>query len=386
MRDFPTHFGVYLDGCYDAPVQYWSDPAPITSPCTLHDSPVLSTSPATVSAKNWQTRPYLCDRLASVCEAALGGVVADITFPGGEERSVCRIVWVDGRTAIAAVRTDSGRARLEEQVLRHLHQQAAPVPKVLFANGVVLIQEALAGVSLAQGLASATPQQCREWLAAGLNSLVAIHHAASRANLDRAVPLLGADEAWIMRHIRQVSKTGDALMIPAPPLPKQALHDILLPMHPRFVKWDARPGNAMLNTNGEVAWFDWENCGARNRLDDLVWLLCDESVPFHATIEQALLEEYVPLFADGVPLAAAHRYACIAGALHCSARLSLILYKKADEPWWDQEEVLLYDYVGVTLLQAQRLCQRGAFLAQQEPLIAALAPWFMAVSQCLETL
>ncbi|HRJ51780.1 MAG TPA: phosphotransferase [Candidatus Thiothrix moscowensis] len=385
MSDFPTHFGVYLDGCYDAPVQYWSGALPAIS-----DAPEISPVSAVFSGfapiRNWRIRPYFCDSLASVCETALGGVIADITFPGGEERGACHVLWADGRTAIATVRTDSGRALLEERVMRHLYQQAAKVPNVLFYNGIVLIQEVLEGVGLARGLASATSQQCGEWLAEGFRSLVTIHHAASREGLDRAVPFLGTSEAWIMRHIRQVHKTGDALALPAPSLPKQALHDILLPMNPRFVKWDARPGNAMLSTTGQVSWFDWENCGARNRLDDLVWLLCDESVPFHAEIEQALLEEFVPLFADGASIAAAHRYVCIAGALHCSARLSLILHKKADGPWWDIEEILLYDYIGVTLTQAQRLCLRGAFLAQCEPLIASLVPWFLDLNQKLETL
>ena len=135
------------------------------------------------------------------------------------------------------------------------------------------------------------------------------------------------------------------------------------------------------------AWFDWEHCGARNRLDDLIWLLCDESVPFCTETEQALLAEYLPLFADGLPLEAAYRYAYVAGVLHCTARLGLILHKQqGEEGWWDRQEILDYDYIGVTLPQAQQLCARAADWARREPLVAGLAPWFAALAARIEAL
>ncbi|SDZ83063.1 MAG: aminoglycoside phosphotransferase family protein [Candidatus Thiothrix putei] len=382
MSDFPTHFGMYIAGHDETPVQYWSD---ATIP--LNGRPPTnqpSSSPARV--RSWQSRPYFCDTLARLCEDNLGGVVVQIEFLGGEERSACRVIWESGRVAIASFRTEHGCARLEAQVLHHLHPQAAPVPELFYFNGIVLVQESLQGDSLSHRLATADRPTCETLLSAALSSLVAIHQAAERAGLDQAVPLLGAEQYWIQRHIRQVHKMGEALKIPAPPLSTQDIHDILLPLKPRFVKWDARPGNAMVNTAGQVYWFDWENCGARNRLDDLVWLLCDESVPFCAETEQALLAEYLPQFADGASLEAAYRYACIAGVLHCAARLGLILYKKEGDEWWDMQEILAHDYIGVTLPQAQRLCYRAADWAQRESLVAALTPWFMQVAKHLETL
>lgn len=382
MSGFSTHFATYLTGHYDIPGQYWSGSSyPAIPPSTPDKQARIAPRP-----RVWQARPYFCDRLAGVCEENLGGVVTDICFPGGEERSACQISWEDGRTAIASFRTEPGRARLEEQVLRHLHQQAAPVPQVFHFNGIVLIQEALAGERLSKLLANTDTETCAGLLTSALDGLVNIHQAAERAGLDQSVPLLGAEEDWIMRHIRQIRKIADALGIPVPDLPKQDIHDILLPLKPRFIKWDARPGNAMVNTAGQVFWFDWENCGARNRLDDLVWLLCDESVPFDATTEQALLATYLPLFADGLSLEAAYRYACIAGVLHCTARLGLILHKKEGDSWWEMQEILDYDYIGVTLPLARRLCHRAADWAAREPLVAPLSPWFMEVAGHLETL
>lgn len=61
---------------------------------------------------------------------------------------------------------------------------------------------------------------------------------------------------------------GNHFNIPAPAIPAAQIFDLLTLLKPRFVKWDARPGNAMVNEEGQVHWFDWEHCCARNRLRD----------------------------------------------------------------------------------------------------------------------
>ena len=384
MDNLTTHFSDYLAGYRDIPCQLWS--GNIIPP--RHFPPVLTTSTApSTEPRQWQERPYFCDKLAALCEENLGGRVTHITFPGGSDRSACLVQWDDGRTAIASVRDEAGRARLEERVLLYLNPYAVPVPSVLFFNGIVLLQETLQGERLSTLLAQADRAARQRLLASALASLHRIHLAAEQAGLDSLVPLIGVEEAWIARHIRQLRRIGDVFDIPVPALDKPSLHDILLPFKPRFVKWDARPGNAMVDAAGQVAWFDWEHCGARNRLDDLIWLLCDESVPFCTETEQALLAEYLPLFADGLPLEAAYRYAYVAGVLHCTARLGLILHKQqGEEGWWDRQEILDYDYIGVTLPQAQQLCARAADWAMREPLLAGLAPWFAALAARIEAL
>lgn len=320
----------------------------------------------------------------------MGGNVAQITFPGGDDRGACRVIWSDGYTAIASYRTEEpSRAHFEERVLYHLNHFAAPVPKVLHFNGLLLIQEDLPGERLSALLADADMATRKTLLANALDSLAAIHQAAEQARLDRWVPVLGSEDDWLKRHIRQLPKTADALGIPLPDAPQQTLrsiHDLLIPLRPRFIKWDARPGNAIVNQQGLVSWFDWEHCGARNRLDDLVWLLCDESVPFCTDTEQALLAQYLPLFADGLSLETAYRYVYVAGVLHSTARLGLVLHKKNDGAWWDMQEILDHDYVGVSLIQARRLCMRAADWASREPLVAMLSPWFLDIAGSLERL
>ncbi|WP_028488312.1 hypothetical protein [Thiothrix lacustris] len=381
MSDLSTHFPDYLAGYRETPCPFWSGNS---APRPLQSSTI---TPPPTQPRQWQERPYFCDNLARLCEEHLGGRVSDITFPGGSDRSACLVRWEDGRTAIASFRGETGRARLEERVLHHLNQYAAPVPNVLFFNGIVMLQETLVGERLSTLLANADAPARHTVLASALSSLHQIHLAAAQAGIDQAVPVIGGEEDWIARHIRQLRKIGDAFEIPVPALDKASLQDILLPLKPRLVKWDARPGNAMVDAAGKVSWFDWEHCGARNRLDDLVWLLCDESVPFCSATEQALLTEFVPLFADGAPPEVAHRYAAVAGVLHCTARLGLILHKQqGEEGWWDRQEILDYDYIGVTLPQAQQLCARAADWASREPLVASLVPWFADVAGHIETL
>lgn len=312
--------------------------------------------------------------------------MVEVSFPGGVDRNVCRVLWADGRSAVACLRDEPGRARFEERVLQALWQQGAPVPQVLHFNGLLLVQEDLSGERLATLLARSDAATRQQWLGRALHSLHAIHQAGSRAGLDHCVPALGIEGSWLERHLRQLDKTADFFGIELPELPSQDILDVLLLLQPRFIKWDSRPGNAMCMADGRVAWFDWEHCGARNRLDDLVWLMCDEGVPFDAAVEQAVLAEYVPLFADGLSLEAAHRYTRIAGVLHSTARLGLILHKREDEGWWDAEEILAYDYIGVTLTQAQGLCQRAAAWAAREPLLAGLDDWFGTVGERLAML
>ncbi len=381
MPRISTHFSDYLAGYDNQPFSPWQP---------IHTSPTAALTPTkqppAENPRQWPSRPYFCESLARLCEESLGGRVNQIDFPGGDDRGACRVYWEDGRTVIASYRDEYGRGKLEERVLHHLQRQLAPTPKVLHYNGLLLLQEDLSGERLSTILATADTDHCHALLARALQSLSVIHHAAELEGLDQQVPVLGCEDTWIARHLRQVRKISKALELVVPEVSGQDLRDILFPLRPRFIKWDARPGNAIVRENGDICWFDWEHCGARNRLDDLVWLLCDENTPFSPDTDQALLAEHIPAFADGLPLEAAYRYAYIAGALHCAARLGLILYRKDGEDWWDAQEIIDFDYIGVSLPLAQRLCRRAADWAKREPLVAPLSDWFQTIGGRLESL
>jgi hypothetical protein len=132
-----------------------------------------------------------------------------------------------------------------------------------------------------------------------------------------------------------------------------------------------------------VAWFDWEHCGARNRLDDLAWLLGDEFTPDMPSVEETLLAEYLPVFGDDLSPEDARSYLSAFGGLHTCVRLELILENKDDGDWWDWDYCLERDKVGVTLDAAQRLCSRGARWAKWSALTHPMVPWFGEVAERL---
>ena len=173
------------------------------------------------------------------------------------------------------------------------------------------------------------------------------------------------------------------LRIAPPRLPVESLIDHLQVLRPQFIKWDARPGNAIARDDGEVAWIDWEHCGCRNRLDDMVWLLGDEYIPDWPDTEEKLIEAHLPAFANGLTASDARAYLFAFGTFHLCVRLDLIISKKKDEPWWDGDYCLDRDKVGVTLQSALGTCQRAARWAGNVPLTEPMVPWFKDVSDWL---
>lgn len=165
-------------------------------------------------------------------------------------------------------------------------------------------------------------------------------------------------------------------------------------MSRRVAPIGARPGNALLvdrgageagATNGGVSWIDWEHCGARDALDDLAWLLCDEYLPDDAQLEQDLFERFLPGFArlsERQPEEASD-YLSRFGTLHSCMRLLLVIELKGECGWWDPEYCERTDRFGVTAEGAHRLCTRGARWSRRLPDGERMARFFMDVEDRL---
>ena len=317
----------------------------------------------------------------------LGSAVVGITYPGGKSRDAVALELADGREVIAAVRSGNYRAGLEQRVLDNLATRGAPVPGVLgFDGDTLLLQEKLAGQRLSQAMHINSPDSVEALLDAALDGLAKCQHAGSDAGLDEALPALGAGQAWINGLIRRPLVIGGYLQ-ERPPRPRvDALRKLLKVKQARFIKWDARPGNAMVTKDRGVAWFDWEHSGTRCRLDDVAWLLCDEFTPDDPEIEARLLERHLSDFADRISLDAAGHYLMAYGVFHSVVRLGLILSLKKDEAWWDFDYCVQGDKVGVTLACAKRVAQRAARWADFDADTRPLVPWFERIVSKLETL
>ncbi len=311
----------------------------------------------------------------TACQTLLGVTATGVDMPGGARDSV-RVLFAD-RSVIVTRRKSAQRARLEVSALYALRARGVPVPEVIAFDGVWLIQEDLGRRRLSQALREAGPAEAETWLDAALASLAEAQMAGMDAGLDRIVVTIGGKDDWVRRLLDMPARLGRLLDLAPPPLDEDAYVDFLRVRRSGFVKWDARPGNAMALDDGTVAWFDWEHCGRRNRLDDFGWLMADEYAPDLGDGEDRLIERRLPAFIDDRDdLDEARTYLTVFATIHSCVRLALILTSKKDKPWRDAKLTLAGDKVGVTRQQCEKGLVRAARWAATTPLTENLAPWF----------
>ncbi|MBT5570177.1 MAG: phosphotransferase [Alphaproteobacteria bacterium] len=212
------------------------------------------------------------------CWQLLGRKAVDVDWPASRSRRSVRVEFEDG-SVIATRRKRPERSQLEAVVMKTLHDNGGAVPAILAYDGAWLLQEYIEGERLPHVFAAADAGRSRAALVTAAQELAKIHRIAADTGLDQKVVRLGVKETWVAQLIDTPTRIGEAIAVPAPLLDNAAISQLIEAGAPSLVKWDARPGNAMMRTDGSVVWFDWEHCGARNALDDFAWLLADEYVP-----------------------------------------------------------------------------------------------------------
>lgn len=309
------------------------------------------------------------------CEALLGAKVTRVRAPGGKRKSIR--AYLGDEPVIVTRRGNAQRSRLEVVALYAMHARGAPVPRVLAFDGIWLVQEDLGPDRLSQVLAGSTQKKGEAWLDAALSGLAECQRAGREAHLESGIAVIGRKSDWVRQLITIPAEVGKLLDLPPPALPEDELLDFLRVRRPSFLKWDARPGNAIAREDGTVAWFDWEHAGCRNPADDVAWMMGDEFVPDWPRVEQRLLKKHLEAFTDDEAGGAEETAAYLAafGTFHMCMRLTMILTFKEGGPWWDSEAVLARDSVGITRESAVATCGRAARWAARAPLTEALAPW-----------
>ena len=302
---------------------------------------------------------------AHACSRLIGFEPARIEYPGGASRCSVRAV-AGATTCIVTRRKHAERAALEAGVLRELRAAGAPVPEVLGYDGEWLIQQDLGQRRLSSALGEADLQSAGHRAAQAAAGLLLCQRAAARTALHERVAPIGVKRDWLTSLLAIPARIAEQLGLPDRGIAAAITAEQITPRQLSFVKWDARPGNALLvgggAGDGGVAWIDWEHCGARDALDDLAWLLCDEYMPDHVGFESTLLKRFLPLFALQSQRAPddALVYLSRFGSLHTCMRLFLVLKHKAEGAWWSPEACERTDRIGVTAQAARRLCARGA--------------------------
>jgi hypothetical protein len=315
---------------------------------------------------------------ADACQRLLGRDAVEVDWPASRSRRSVRVNFADG-AVIATRRRRRERSELEAYVLKTLHDHGASVPAVLAYDGVWLLQEFIDGTRLPHLLVGDDRELSRTMLSRAAEALSQIHQIGAESGLNLRVARLGATDRWLGELIDTPNRIGEVLGVAAPKLDVAMIAEVIAADIPCFVKWDARPGNAVVRKDGSVAWFDWEHCGARNALDDLAWLLGDEYVP-----DLDGLLDIVAANAPGQMSAdAARNYFAAYATFHTSVRLALVVHHKDGGAWWDEKKCLDDDKVRVTAEGARVLCARGMEFSGVQASTAPLVKWFEDVGATL---
>jgi len=152
--------------------------------------------------------------LMRATESLLGKKVDRVEFPGGKNRESIRLLLQDNTSVIATRRANMHRARTEVRTLSSLNKHNAPVP---------------------------SEQQYQSLISAALDSMVCIHTAATKENLESSATALGNEIGWIKGLINRPAVIGEYLNVKAPVLDLNKLVKLLAVKQHRFVKWDKEP-------------------------------------------------------------------------------------------------------------------------------------------------
>jgi hypothetical protein len=375
-------FSDYLNGTSSQSVTLWQDQSLILER-TKASQPKRKA--ASKSVRKLTTDGLALGRYSALAERYLGSRAVAADYPGGKGRDSWRLKLENGQSVIVTRRDNPTRAKLEFRVLECLHDGGAPVPKCLAFNGLILFQEDAGTKRMSDQLARSPDASTYSQIMTRLvDSLLDVYRAADSAALHARVPVIGRDSEWVTALIDRTALIGHAVGIASPRPDVERMEALFQVIDPEFVKWDARAANAVQRADGSICWIDWEHCGARHRLDDLVWLLADETVPVFPDAEMALIEAVLPRYVAGALGSASAEYLFTFGVSHLAVRLARILANKADGAWEHHGPENPTDEERVDLNDALRLCSRAQRWCEHGQAVRVLGNWFKDVAGVLK--
>ena len=300
-------------------------------------------------------------RIAELAEAHFGEPVEAITAPGGRRRDSVRLHFLD-RTVIASHRRSEARRLREEHLLETLSAHGAPVPEYLGSHEGLIFQSDAGR----DRLTAALTESPADTAFAAIRALEALRGAAERAGLNETLAPAGLEPSWLRRFAKSPLRLSERLGIESPDYRPGVVIRALTTKERRFFKWDARPGNGALSERG-VIWFDWEQSGLREGIEDIAILAADEFWPLSPDTTLEIARE------AGVTVTPMlTRYATFQAA----SRLALIFSQKEEAGWVELDASIHYDYIGAHPDLVTRLAEHGANWAAKDDATAPIAPWF----------
>ncbi|OWU84194.1 hypothetical protein ATO6_14175 [Oceanicola sp. 22II-s10i] len=323
-------------------------------------------------------------KILSAAEAHFGRKVDEVTTPGGEGRSSCRLHF-GNVTVIATLRPNYRRAHLEAYALHRLAPHCDDAPKVLGVVDKVIFQSDVGSRRLNMEIARCSQSRRIELAEEAVGGIFRIQAAARAAGLEKEMPHLGVNDEWLDNLTGGLDALNNFSSVPADVVDLEALRQLIATPARQFVKWDCRSGNAAIGDDDKLRWFDFEYSGVRHGAEDLAWLIGDEAWPLRPDVmEDIVRQAFDP--ATGHTLDAYLDYLAAYTTLHCLQRFRLILKEARKRGWLSKTKVRKFDDAGVHPEFAAHLCGVGAYFAGRNRLTSALVPYFEAAERAFKVM
>lgn len=295
------------------------------------------------------------DQAHQVVREVFGNAPDQIEWPGGRNRKAF-VATVGAQRLVFSRRSGPGRARLEADILDRLGP-AGLAPALIKLHGDWVIQSHVPGLRLSQHLADDIGREATAVSAA--RSLARCQQVVGYGGLADRMPSIGLRSGWTRDLLLTAPRLAEANGWPEPNLDLDRLESFLSAPPRSFVKWDARPGNALVHAQtGHPVWIDWEHAGRRVAADDLCWLVCDEWFPADASLEDAAIAAFHD--AQGQPVVYPfERYVRTFGVFHMLVRADLILRQIGLRGWGNDARQMRFDLIGSSPERLANLCDRG---------------------------
>lgn len=316
---------------------------------------------------------HMPDALAVAARAHFDTPVTRMTTPGGPARNSARLHLADNRVVIGAHRPDPVCLAREVALMHALDGASGHATRCLGTHGPFLFYEDAGTDRLSHVLARLTGADRRRVATSAIQSLAAVRAAAFGTDALKDAPALALSSDWLIRFATTPLRLSQALQLDPPDLDLTALAASLAASPDAFIRWDARPGNAAVDPQGRVIWFDCQDFGRRAGVEDIAMLIGDEFWPLGPAETLAAIAQACPDITD---LPFLTRFA----TLQVCTRLLMICEQAARDGWHTSDHLLRLDLVGTAPELVASLAKRGAGFAVHHDLTRPLAPWFRGIA------
>lgn len=323
------------------------------------------------------------DATLAAIEQYFGKPVQKLTAPGGRGRTSFRAYFRDGSTLIVSQRQTRNQHDIESHSLETLSPRTDAVPGFLGSTDKLLFQADVGQQRLNHVIHSCPADQRPALARQAVAALLDIHRAANQAGLAATLPRKLEPARNLNTLVKVVRDLSTGLSTDTSSFHRRALHPWFHDQPTQFIKWDCRAGNAALDLNGTLRWFDFEAARVAHGPEDLAWLIADETWPLS-------LEQMLEIVRDELqPENAADPTAYMAyleqfTALHALRRIQIIIREANKHGWMPRRKYLKYDMVGVDPRLGRRLSAMGDTLAARHDALQPLRPLFRATDRLFQ--